>query len=137
MKIKLYDLFMAQDQLVMLRDKHYTNFGVALEIAKKIKKFEFEVSFYSQEEKRIAEQYGKKDDNGNLIIQNGSQISFENEENAKKFAEEITKLRNTEVDFGEKIKINPNKDLDLSEVKFSPKELIELMEFVDFVTEDK
>lgn len=134
--MKLYELFVSQKELVMLRDKHYKNFAVALKIAEKIKDFETKVDFYAKEEKRIAEKYGVKDENGNLEIQNGGQIHFANKEDALNFNKEINDLRNTEVDAGEKIKIDIAKDIDKDEVDFSPKDILVLMNFVDFASEE-
>lgn len=60
------------------------------------------VEFYQAQESNIANSYGQKDANNQLIIKDGSKIQFSSREDAKKFSELISNLRNTEVDFKKK-----------------------------------
>ena len=75
---KLIDLINIAPVLNTLTGKHYKNFKVALEIAELKKEISSKVEFYMTQEKDIADTYAMKDDKGQLIIENGSQIKFEN-----------------------------------------------------------
>jgi len=92
------------------------------------------VEFYQAQESNIANSYGQKDANNQLIIKDGSKIQFSSREDAKKFSELISNLRNTEVDFKKKaIEVRPEKDLISDEISLTPNDILALDGLVKFV----
>lgn len=58
-----------------------------------------ELDKYDDVRQSLLIQYGKKDDNGELIMNDKKQVTFD-EENQSKFFEELQKLVNIDVDIG-------------------------------------
>lgn len=56
-----------------------------------------ELEFIDKQRQMIIDKYGKKDENGQLIIEN-DMVSFENNEIAQKAQEELNELSNMEVE---------------------------------------
>ena len=56
-----------------------------------------ELEFIDKQRQMIIEKYGKKDENGQLVVEN-DMVSFENDENAQKAQEELNELSNMEIE---------------------------------------
>ena len=129
---KLIDLINIAPVLNTLTGKHYKNFKVALEIAELKKEISSKVEFYMTQEKDIADTYAMKDDNGQLIIENGSQIKFENSEKAINFNKAVFELKNTEVDIKGPIEIDVANDFREGEDTLTPDEIVQLSDIISF-----
>ena len=115
-----------------LTGKHYKNFKVALEIAELKKEISSKVEFYMTQEKDIADTYAMKDDKGQLIIENGSQIKFENSEKAINFNKAVFELKNTEVEIKGPIEIDVANDFREGEDTLTPDEIVQLSDIISF-----
>lgn len=129
---KLIDLINIAPVLNTLTGKHYKNFKVALEIAELKKEISSKVEFYMTQEKDIADTYAMKDDNGQLIIENGSQIKFENSEKAINFNKAVFELKNTEVEIKGPIEIDVDNDFREGEDTLTPDEIVQLSDIISF-----
>lgn len=129
---KLIDLINIAPVLNTLTGKHYKNFKVALEIAELKKEISSKVEFYMTQEKDIADTYAMKDDKGQLIIENGSQIKFENSEKAINFNKAVFELKNTEVEIKGPIEINVANDFREGEDTLTPDEIVQLSDIISF-----
>lgn len=129
---KLIDLINIAPVLNTLTGKHYKNFKVALEIAELKKEISSKVEFYMTQEKDIADTYAMKDDKGQLIIENGSQIKFENSEKAINFNKAVFELKNTEVEIKGPIEIDVTNDFREGEDTLTPDEIIQLSDVISF-----
>lgn len=129
---KLIDLINIAPVLNTLTGKHYKNFKVALEIAELKKEISSKVEFYMTQEKDIADTYAMKDDKGQLIIENGSQIKFENSEKAINFNKAVFELKNTEVEIKGPIEIDVTNDFREGEDTLTPDEIIQLSDIISF-----
>ena len=129
---KLIDLINIAPVLNTLTGKHYKNFKVALEIAELKKEISSKVEFYMTQEKDIADTYPMKDDKGQLIIENGSQIKFENSEKAINFNKAVFELKNTEVEIKGPIEIDVANDFRESEDTLTPDEIVQLSDIISF-----
>lgn len=134
MKKNLAQILAVAPVFASLTTKHYKNFSVSYKIAKAAKELEQHRDFYASEEKKIVEMYAVKDENGQIKIIEGNRITFENQENAIKFNEEITKLQKTEVDVFEPFEIKLS-DFREGEMNITPQEILALEEFVIFIDE--
>ena len=129
---KLIDLINIAPVLNILTGKHYKNFKVALEIAELKKEISSKVEFYMTQEKDIADTYAMKDDKGQLIIENGSQIKFENSEKAINFNKAVFELKNTEVEIKGPIEIDVANDFREGEDTLTPDEIVQLSDIISF-----
>ena len=129
---KLIDLINIAAVLTTLTGKHDKNFKVALEIAELKKEISSKVEFYMTQEKDIADTYAMKDDKGQLIIENGSQIKFENSEKAINFNKAVFELKNTEVEIKGPIEINVANDFREGEDTLTPDEIVQLSDIISF-----
>ena len=129
---KLIDLINIAPVLNTLTGKHYKNFKVALEIAELKKEISSKVEFYMTQEKDIADTYAMKDDKGQLIIENGSQIKFENSEKAINFNKAVFELKNTEVEIKGPIEIDVANDFREGEDTLTPDEIVQLSGIISF-----
>lgn len=129
---KLIDLINIAPVLNTLTGKHYKNFKVALEIAELKKEISSKVEFYMTQEKDIADTYAMKDDKGQLIIENGSQIKFENSEKAINFNKAVFELKNTEVEIKGPIEIDVANDFREGEDTLTPDEIVQLSDIISF-----
>ena len=129
---KLIDLINIAPVLNILTGKHYKNFKIALEIAELKKEISSKVEFYMTQEKDIADTYAMKDDKGQLIIENGSQIKFENSEKAINFNKAVFELKNTEVEIKGPIEIDVANDFREGEDTLTPDEIVQLSDIISF-----
>ena len=84
------------------------------------------------QEKDIADTYAMKDNNGQLIIENGSQIKFENSEKAINFNKAVFELKNTEVEIKGPIEIDVANDFREGEDTLTPDEIVQLSDIISF-----
>ena len=134
--MKLYDLvkiYLIFDRFALAQ---YSNFVVALEIAKLKKAIQEKIEFYNEQEMKLAKTYGEKDKDGNLIVKNGSQIRFKSIEDGRKFNELALKLRETEIDFGKPIKINLRKDIVKDNFVLVPNDILAVEELIEVDAND-
>ena len=129
---KLIDLINIAPVLNTLTGKHYKNFKVALEIAELKKEISSKVEFYMTQEKDIADTYAMKDDKGQLIIENGSQIKFKNAEKAINFNKAVFELKNTEVEIKGPIEIDVANDFREGEDILTTDEIVQLSDIISF-----
>lgn len=115
----------------MLSNKHYNNFSLSYKIAKASKMLEEQVTFYSEEERKIVETYALKDDDGNVKIVDGNRINFKDKDDAIKFNNEINKLQHTEIEVFDPIVIHLN-DFRNGDFDLTPNDILALEPFVEF-----
>ena len=132
MKTTLINLALANGPLETLASKHYKNFAVALKLAELKKLVSEKTDFYINQEKGLILQYAGKDKNGNPKVNAQGQISFDNAEDAQKFATEITNLKNTEVEIDGQIVIHIPDDIKEGQEMLSPNEIIQLSDLIHF-----
>lgn len=132
MKTTLIKLALANSPLETLASKHYKNFAVALKLAELKKIVSEKTDFYINQEKGLILQYAGKDKNGNPKVNAQGQISFDNTEDAQKFATEITNLKNTEVEIDGQITIHIPDDVKEGQEMLSPNEIIQLNDLIHF-----
>lgn len=135
--MKLYDLTKIYPTFDRFASAQYSNFVVALEIAKLKKAIQEKIEFYNEQEMKLAKTYGEKDKDGNLIIKNGSQIRFKSIEDGRKFNELALKLRETEIDFGKPIKIDLRKDIVKDNFVLIPNDILAIEELIEVDTNDE
>ena len=136
MKKKLSEILAVSAIFEALTHKHYTNFSLSFKIARAAKELASQKDFYIGEERKIIELYAQKDENGQVKIVNGNQISFKDQEDALKFNKDINDLANTEVDIFEPLEIKMS-DFKEGEMDLTPNDLITLDGFVVFVDEEE
>ena len=135
--MKLYDLVKIYPIFDRFALAQYSNFVVALEIAKLKKAIQEKIEFYNEQEMKLAKTYGEKDKDGNLIVKNGSQIRFKSIEDGRKFNELALKLRETEIDFGKPIKIDLHKDIVKDNFVLVPNDILAVEELIDVDANDE
>lgn len=87
-----------------------------------------ENEFISKQRQQIIEKYGKKDEFGQLIINNDNTVSFDGEENANNAQKELDELSNLEVEITDRG--ITEEDLENANVEVSMKQLAILKEFL-------
>lgn len=135
--MKLYDLTKIYPTFDRFASAQYSNFVVALEIAKLKKAIQEKIEFYNEQEIKLAKTYGKKDKDGNLIVKDGSQIRFETVDAARKFNELAQKLRITNIDFGKPIKIDLHKDIITDGFTLTPNDILAVEELIEINVNDE
>ncbi len=135
MKKKLIEILGVSSLFQKLVSKHYTNFAVSYKIARAAKELDENRTFYMAEEKKLVEKYAKRDENGQIIIEDGNRVRFETPEDGNAFQEEILKLQQTEIDIFDKIIIN-FKDFKSGDMDLTPMDIVGLEEFVEFVDDN-
>lgn len=87
-----------------------------------------ENEFISKQRQQIIEKYGKKDEFGQLIINNDNTVSFDGEENANNAQKELDELSNLEVEIIDRG--ITEEELENANVEVSMKQLAILKEFL-------
>ena len=87
-----------------------------------------ENNFISTQRQKIIEKYGKKDENGQLIIEENGIIKFETNEKAQKAQEELNELANLEIDIVDR-QIT-EEELENANVEITMNQLMILKEFL-------
>ena len=134
MKKTLQSILMIAPIFQDLSRKHYDNFAAAWAVAEALKKIQAQRQFYMDQEKSLVDQYAKRDDKGEIIVEHGNRIKFDKPEDGQSFQESIIKLQNTEIDLGDTfpLKLSP-KDFRAGEDILTPEQIMQLDDYVEFV----
>jgi len=103
--MKLIELLNAQVALKNLTEKNFTNYKVLRELAKLRKAVNVEVEFYTEQERKAVLQYADKDEKGQPIFIDNGRLKLRDIESKSAFDEELSKLRNLEIDSIEKVEV--------------------------------
>lgn len=137
-KRKLIDIVNANPIIQELANKRSNNFKLLYSLAKISKNLNESTEFYVQSERKLVEIYAKKDKNGNVMFQPGTNniILFENNENRIAFNDEIVKLQLTEVEVPDEIEIYES-DFKPGEISFSANQIMRIDGFIKFIFDDR
>jgi len=135
--MNLYDLVKKHQIINKFSALQYSNFAVALKIAKLKKEVEEKVKFYSDQEISIANAYGEKNNDGKLIISNNGQIKFATLKDAQKFEELISKLRATDSDIECPIKLNIKNDIVSDNLSLTPDDILMAEGLLEIVLDEE
>lgn len=123
--VKLLDIIDASPILRKLAESTFSG-AVAFKIARLIKACEIELQTFEESRRKIIEEYGEKDENGELKIFDNQQIKVK-EEYREKCAVSLNELLNTEIELNvNKIPINS-----LEQIDITPNELIKMEAFIE------
>lgn len=117
LKIKLGELKGILEALQVLIEKEIS-IKVSYKISKMVRKVAEEYELFEQSRQKLLQKYGRKDEKGQLISENGIVILEKPEE----FNEEFNSLYNTDIEFD----IEPLKLESLGDITLSPKILLVL-----------
>ena len=123
-EVTLRDIIEGSEQMRQLMDVPLKS-SVAYQIARLAREMEKELKTFDEARTKLVQKHGKKDKNGQLIIDENNQYTIE-PNNIEQFNEEINELFNTKVELNVNlIKLN---DLDC---QLSPKKIVQLMPFIE------
>ena len=122
----LNDIFNAVPALREISTKEFPG-SVTFKIARLIRELDKEIQLFDEERSKIANKYGEKDVNGNLVIQEGGNIKILDNK-IQDCNEELQALFNTQVE------INANKlPVDIFDsIEMTPTQAMNLETIVDF-----
>lgn len=122
----LNDIFNAVPALREISTKEFPG-SVTFKIARLIRELDKEIQLFDEERSKIANKYGEKDENGNLVIQEGGNIKILDNK-IQDCNEELQALFNTQVE------INANKlPVDIFDsIEMTPTQAMNLETIVDF-----
>ena len=122
----LNDIFNAVPALREISTKEFPG-SVTFKIARLIRELDKEIQLFEEERSKIANKYGEKDENGNLVIQEGGNIKILDNK-IQDCNEELQALFNTQVE------INANKlPVDIFDsIEMTPTQAMNLEAIVDF-----
>lgn len=122
----LNDIFNAVPALREISSKEFPG-SVTFKIARLIRELDKEIQLFDEERSKIANKYGEKDENGNLVIQEGGNIKILDNK-IQDCNEELQALFNTQVE------INANKlPVDIFDsIEMTPTQAMNLESIVDF-----
>lgn len=122
----LNDIFNAVPALREISAKEFPG-SVTFKIARLIRELDKEIQLFDEERSKIANKYGEKDENGNLVIQEGGNIKILDNK-IQDCNEELQALFNTQVE------INANKlPIDIFDsIEMTPTQAMNLEAIVDF-----
>lgn len=122
----LNDIFNAVPTLREISTKEFPG-SVTFKIARLIRELDKEIQLFEEERSKIANKYGEKDENGNLVIQEGGNIKILDNK-IQECNEELQALFNTQVE------INANKlPVDIFDsIEMTPTQAMNLEAIVDF-----
>lgn len=122
----LNDIFNAVPALREISTKEFPG-SVTFKIARLIRELDKEIQLFDEERSKIANKYGEKDENGNLVIQEGGNIKILDNK-IQDCNEELQALFNTQVE------INANKlPVDIFDsIEMTPTQAMNLEAIVDF-----
>lgn len=103
--MKISELLNAYPALNRLYDKKFKDYNTVRRIVKLKNTADTEINFYSEQERKLIEQYALRDEYGNPKITDGNKIEFENTETKYAYDEEIKKLLDVDVTI-EKVKLS-------------------------------
>lgn len=127
----LNDVLKSSKAVTELSQKHLSDFAAAYAIANLKKAVDSDVEFFVNEEKKMAEKYAKKDENGKPMISQDGRITFVDVKDANSFNEEHIKLANTESTNVHRITVNPKCFIDSKEIP-TPEQILLLEPVVAF-----
>ena len=119
--MKLYQLIESKDSLKKLNTAEGLPFKTALSIAKDIKEIDEVLQVYENKRRELINKYGKKDENGELIIKNDNveltdRIAFVSEFNALTMEDVDIEVKKIAIDDLENVKnMTPN---DINNISF-------------------
>lgn len=124
--LTLNDIFNAVPALREISTKEFPG-SVTFKIARLIRELDKEIQLFDEERSKIANKYGEKDENGNLVIQAGGNIKILDNK-IQDCNEEFQALFNTQVE------INANKlPVDIFDsIEMTPTQAMNLEVIVDF-----
>lgn len=96
--MKLKEVLTANEPLKRLSEKRFTNYKKMREIVSVRKAVEQEVSFYTEEEKKLIKAYGELNKDGSPVFLSDGRLRLKNIEAKVAFEKEINALRETEID---------------------------------------
>ena len=128
-KVKLSDLLNSTETLQELSKKDFKA-KLAWSIARLLKAAEVEIQNFNDTRMNLIRKYGEKDENGELISDEGGNCKIEKDK-VEVFTNELNELINTEIE------INANKiKIELFEnTEFTPSEMIVLEPFIEMEEE--
>lgn len=103
--MKINELLNAYPALNRLYDKKFKDYNTVRRIVKLKNTVDTEIKFYSEQERKLVEQYALRDEYGNPKITDGNKVEFENTETKYAYDEEIKKLIDVDVAI-EKVKLS-------------------------------
>lgn len=103
--MKINELLNAYPALNRLYDKKFKDYNTTRRIVKLKNTVDTEINFYSEQERKLVEQYALKDEYGNPKITDGNKIEFKNTETKHAYDGEIKKLLDVDVAI-EKVKLS-------------------------------
>lgn len=122
--MKAINILTTYDALSILADKDL-DLNTACNIAKNIKNLETSKNVIEQKRMNLIQEYGEKDDNGNIIQSEDGQVKILN---MNEFTKKITELMDSDVEIDlVKIKVSA-----LADVKISPRNVAGLEEVLDY-----
>ena len=124
--LTLNDIFNAVPALREISTKEFPG-SVTFKIARLIRELDKEIQLFEEERNKIANKYGEKDENGNLVIQEGGNIKILDNK-IQDCNEELQALFNTQVE------INANKlPIEIFDsIEMTPTQAMNLEAIVDF-----
>ena len=125
------NILSARAALGNLTSKRFNNFRAARQLVTLRKKADEEFDFYATEEKKLLDQYAKKDEHGEILISKENRIQLKDEASTKAFLQKITELRNSPVEGIEPVKLREG-DFCEAQALPTPDEMIALEGFIEF-----
>lgn len=98
----------------------------AFKVARLLKKLEVELTTFNETRVKLIENYAKKDDNGEFVLNEQNEYQFD-AGNAQEFVNEINKLLSEEI----QIEVNPILLEEIEEIDFTPAEMAALEPFIE------
>lgn len=123
--MKLVDIVNAR-KVISAKATEKLEFGLAYKFAKFIKLTNDDEEFYSGHQKKLIEQYCKKDDKGNAIPDESGRYQFDND-NIKLLNEKLKELADTDLVIPENLKFSEE---ELAALKFSIEEVLSLCDLI-------
>lgn len=125
------NILSAREVLGNLTSKRFNSFRVARQLVALRKKVDEEFDFYVTEEKKLLDQYAKKDEHGEMLTSKENRIQLKDEASAKIFFQKITELRNSPVEGIEPVVLYEG-DFCEAQALPTPDEMIALEGFIEF-----
>lgn len=125
-KVKLEDLVNATDGLKGLSQKQLKA-RCAYAVGKILKSADAEIQSFNETRMELIKKYGEKDENGELKTEENGNVHIP-PEGLNDFSKELRELLDTEIE----ISANKIKMDDIGEVEFTPAEMAQLENFIEF-----
>ena len=123
--MKLVDIVGAR-KVISTKATEMLEFRLAYKFAKFIKLTNDDEEFYTKHQKKLIEQYCKKDDEGNIIPDESGCYQFDND-NVKLLNEKLKELADTDIEIPESLKFSEE---ELTALKFSIEEALSLSDLI-------